>query len=399
MGEKVPEHRFSVGVSRLTDAMEAAQALVHHVSSDLRDGPIDLAFLFLSAHHAPHAEAMTKLVSEAIAPTVLLGCTGEGIIGGTEEIEGAPALTLWAARLPGVRLASLRLSQSPADLDASLSGGADAGLDAADPPVFLLLADPFSTPMNDVLSWLSDRFPGATAIGGLAGGGHEPGENRMVLNGQVFDHGLVGVGLSGPVRIRTVISQGCRPIGDRYVVTKAEQNVIHELGGKPALGQLQHVFETMSVEEQHLANRALHLGIVIDEHRNRFERGDFLVRNLIGADRSTGSVAVGEIVQEGQTVQFHVRDAESASEDLSLLVATDRERHPQPALGALLFSCCARGRGLFGQPHHDISVIRREAGSIPIGGFFAQGEIGPVGGSNFLHGYTASLALFCSPAP
>jgi small ligand-binding sensory domain FIST len=264
-------------------------------------------------------------------------------------------------------------------------------------PTFILLADPFTTPMAEALTVLADRWPGAAAIGGLAGGGRNQGDHRLLLNDTVHDNGLVGVALSGPLSIRTVVSQGCRPIGDPFVVTRAEQNVIHELGGEPALERLQAVFESLAGDERRMAHQALHVGIVIDEHRERFERGDFLIRNLIGADRSSGSVAIGDQVQEGQTVQFHLRDAKSASEDLNLLLALDRTKHEQPPLGALLFSCCGRGHGLFGKPHHDITVLRERVGEIPAAGFFAQGEIGPVGGSNFLHGYTASLALFSEP--
>jgi len=259
---------------------------------------------------------------------------------------------------------------------------------------FLLLADPFTTPMREVLGLLDERYPGAKAIGGLAGGGQGEGENRLVFHGEVLTGGLVGVRLSGPVDIRPVISQGCRLVGERFVVTKAEHNLIHELGGVPALERLQAVFESLPEEDRRHAHRALHLGIAIDEHRDRFERGDFLVRNLVGADQTTGSVAVGDIVQEGQTVQFQLRDARSASADLNVLLATDLAAHRRPPLGALVFSCCGRGRGLFGTPNHDAAAMADRLGSIPVSGFFAQGEIGPVGGRNFLHGYTASMALF-----
>lgn len=389
--------RFATAVSRAKDPFEAGRSLARSVLQELAGGPIDLAFLFFSAHYVPQAEELADSVRTALSPRALLGCSGEGVITGTEEIETGAAVTLWAARLPDARIAPVRLSHSPDAPPSSLYPSADSlGADPG-PQVLVLLADPFSTPMPEVLSLISDRFPGTTAIGGLAGGGRDQGENRVLLDRDVFDNGLVGVALSGPLSIRTVISQGCRPIGDPYVVTKASQNVIHELGGKPPLEQLQGVFESLPADEQHMAQRALHLGIVVDEHRDRFERGDFLVRNLIGADRTNGSVAIGELVQEGQTVQFHLRDARSASEDLSLLVAADRVRHSQPPLGALLFSCCGRGRGFFGRNHHDISVLRKEVGNIPIAGFFAQGEIGPIGGSNFLHGYTASIALFSEP--
>ncbi len=204
----------------------------------------------------------------------------------------------------------------------------------------------------------------------------------------------MGIRLSGAVDIRPIISQGCRLIGDRFIVTKAEHNLIHELGGTPALERLQAVFESLTEEDRRRAQRALHLGIVIDEHRNRFERGDFLIRNLLGADQTTGAVAIGDVVQEGQTVQFHLRDAESASEDLHSLLSADRAGFRHPPLGALMFSCCGRGRGLFGRPNHDAAAVTKQLGRIPIAGFFAQGEIGPIGHRNFLHGYTASMALF-----
>lgn len=388
---------FAAAVSQAEDPREAGRQLAERITETLGTGPLDLAFMFLSAHYAESASELSRAFRHELDPQVALGCTGEGVIAGDREIEGERSVAVWAARLPGVRLTPLRLSSSSADRPVFGTGWTGDLGSAEERPVFILLADPLSTPMNEVFSMIAGRWPGATAIGGLAGGGRESGENRMLLNEEVYEGGLVGVALAGAVNIRTVISQGCRPVGERYVVTRAEDNVIHELGGKPALEQLQRAFHSLAPAEQRLAHQALHLGVVIDEHKSDFERGDFLVRNLIGADRATGSLAVGETVQEGQTVQFHVRDAEAASEDLSVLVARDHARHPDKPLGALLFSCCARGRGLFGRPDHDVSVVRKELGGIPLAGFFAQGEIGPVGRHNYLHGYTASLALFCRP--
>jgi small ligand-binding sensory domain FIST len=390
------QFRFSVAVSRNLDAAQAGRALARAVRNGLGEGTVDLAFLFFSSHYAKQTEGLCAAVRRELAPGLLLGCTGEGVIAGSEEIESEAAATLWAARLPGAHLTPLRLSSPQGAEGLTVRGWPDSLRGERGRPVFVLLADPFSTPVDEVLAVLADRCPGSAAIGGLAGGGHDVGENRLLLNDEVYDEGLVGVALSGRIAVRTVVSQGCRPIGEPYVVTKAEQNVIHELGGVPALERLQAVFESLSGDERRMAHHALHVGIVIDEHRDRFERGDFLVRNLIGADRGSGSVAIGDQVQEGQTVQFHLRDAQSASEDLNLLLAADRSEHQTP-LGALLFSCCGRGRGLFGRPHHDITTVRDREGEIPIAGFFAQGEIGPVGGSNFLHGYTASLALFSDP--
>lgn len=389
--------RFSAVVSRDTNAVQAGRDLGQATRRALGEGPTDLAFLFFSPHYAEQSTDLAAAVRRELTPDLLVGCTGEGIIGGTEEIESAPAISLWAARLPGVSMTPIRLSCSQDEDGISVSGWPDDLVSGPALPNFLLLGDPFSTGVDEALSLIAERCPGSMAIGGMAGGGRDVGENRMVLNDEVYEGGLVGVALSGPLSIRTVVSQGCRPIGERYVVTKAENNVIHELGGVPALERLQTVFETLSGGERRLAHRALHIGVVMNEQRNRFERGDFLVRNLIGADRNSGSVAIGDMIKVGQTVQFHIRDAQSASEDLHLMLAADRSRHQQPPLGALLFSCCGRGRGLFGQPHHDVTVLHERAGNIPVAGFFAQGEIGPVGGTNFLHGYTASVALFCEP--
>lgn len=393
-----PKLKFSVAVSRNNDAAKAGIEISEAVRRGLDREPADLAFLFFSPHYVETAEELAAAVRAELGPRVLLGCTGEGVIGESEEIEGDAAVALWAARLPGAPVSPIRLSFTQQQEEGfTVSGWPDLPAEGSEPPTFLLLAEPFSTPVDEVLSSMADRYPGSLAIGGLAGGGHDFGQNRVLLNDEVHDSGLVGVAVSGPVSVRTLVSQGCRPIGERFVVTRAEKNVIHELGGSPALARLETVFKSLGSAERRMAHRALHVGIVMDEQRNRFERGDFLIRNLVGADRTTGSVAIGDLVREGQTVQFHIRDAGSASEDLNLLLTAERSKDARPTRGALLFSCCGRGRGLFGRPHHDVMTVRERMGDIPIAGFFAQGEIGPVGGSNFLHGYTASVALFSEP--
>jgi small ligand-binding sensory domain FIST len=382
--------QFAAALSKTGDTEAAARDLADDIQAQLA-APIDLACVFFSAHHVDRAEVLANMLTERLRPRLLIGCSGEGVISGSEELETAPAVTLWAAVLPGVGLDSFRSSFSPTQDQFQLAGWPPPG--AGDTP-FLLFADPFTTPVQEVLGLIEDRYPGAKVIGGLAGGGHEAGMNRLIFHDQVLEGGLVGVRLSGPIDVRPIISQGCRLIGDRFVVTKSEGNLIHELGGVPALERLQTAFESLGEDDQGRAHRALHLGIVIDEHRNHFERGDFLIRNLLGADQTTGAIAVGDVVQEGQTVQFHLRDAESASEDLQFLLAADRAAHPLPPLGALVFSCCGRGRGLFGRPNHDAAAATERLGSIPLAGFFAQGEIGPIGNRNFLHGYTACMALF-----
>ncbi|MBA5866557.1 MAG: hypothetical protein GDA67_07660 [Nitrospira sp. CR1.3] len=386
--------QFAAALSRKTDTEAALRDLTDEIRAQLGRAAVDLAFVFFSSHHAEKAGLIASMIREELLVETCLGCSGEGVIAGPEELEAAAALTLWVARLPQVRVTPLRLSFSQVQDQVQMAGWPEPTVEDS---TFILLADPFSTPLHDVLSVLNDRYPGGKAVGGLVGGGHGAGENRLLRNGDLFDGGLVGVQLAGPLSVRTVISQGCRPIGDRFVVTKAEENLVYELGGQPALKRLQDVFESLEGSQRRDAHRALHVGIVIDEHRSRFERGDFLVRNLVGADQRMGAIAIGDVVQEGQTLQFHLRDAKSASEDLHFLLAADRTKHHSPPLGALLFSCCGRGEGLFGRPHHDSSVVQERLGQLPLAGFFAQGEIGPVGGRNFLHGYTASLALFAEP--
>ncbi len=397
MMDQTSSLQFAVAISRNSNEKEAAQSLCHDIQKELGSNPVDLAFIFFSAHYEPHIQAISTFLEQQLSVHCLLGSMGEGVIAGSEEIEEGPAISIWAARLPEVTITPVRLAPPPSDeRDMRQDWLEPLGMHIT-PQAFLILADPFTTPMNEVLSSTNDRCPGVPVIGGLASGGQEDGANRLLLNSEMFHDGLVGVALSGAICINPIISQGCRPFGERFIVTKAQHNVVHELSGQPALKQLEAVFESLPLEEQHLAQRALHVGLIIDEHRNRFERGDFLVRNLIGADRSTGSLVFGDLAQEGQTIQFHVRDADSASEDFSLMLSEMRAVSTKPPLGALLFSCCGRGKGLFGKPHHDIGILRKETGNIPIGGFFAQGEIGPVGGNNFLHGYTASVALFTEP--
>lgn len=175
-------------------------------------------------------------------------------------------------------------------------------------------------------------------------------------------------------------------------MTRAEDNVILELGGKTPLQQLQDLWLTMTPRDHELVQRGLMVGLAVSEYRDTFRRGDFLVRHLAGLDRATGAIAVGDDVRVGQTVQFHVRDATSADEDLRLMLATAGPATAQR--GGLLFSCNGRGTRLFDAPNHDALAVQHALGKVPLAGFFAQGELGPVGGRNFIHGFTASLVLF-----
>ena len=389
----------SVAVSKEANTELAGQSVARSLKKAFGSTPPDLALLFFSPNFIDDAHLLADIIHQELSPRLLVGCMGDGVIGSTEEFEGSPAVILWAAQLPGASLLPIRLQSDEEEGGMSVKGWPEELEFRSDHPFFMLFADPFSTPIDDIFSTIEQYCPGSQAIGGIASGGTHIGENRLVLNEQVYETGLVGVAVWGPVSIRTLVSQGCQPIGERYVVTKAERNIIYELGGVQTLECLQQAIESLVEERGQQAAIGLQVGIAMDEYRAHFERGDFLIRGLLGADRSSGGVAVSDIVQEGQTIQFHIRDRNAASEDLHGLLAQDRVANPkiQPK-GALLFSCNGRGHQFFTQPHHDITAVRDRVGNIPIAGFFAGGEIGPVGGKNYLHAYTASLAMFCEPS-
>jgi small ligand-binding sensory domain FIST len=228
----------------------------------------------------------------------------------------------------------------------------------------------------------------------MASGGGQPGESPLLIGADLRNEGAVGVLLRGPVKARSVVSQGCRPIGKPMIITKARDNIILELGGKTALDQLQQIWQELGPRDRELVQHGLHVGRVISEYRESFKRGDFLIRNVMGLDKASGALAITERVRVGQTVQFHVRDAATADEDLHALLQLDSRSHAANPAAALLFSCNGRGTRLFGQPDHDARAVRAEKGDVPLAGFFAQGELGPVGGVNFIHGFTASVVLF-----
>jgi small ligand-binding sensory domain FIST len=320
----------------------------------------------------------------------VLGCTGESIVGEGQEIEGYPALSVWAASLPDVSIRPARLSE-PSEPALEWS----ENLENPESALLILLGDPFSFQADGFLKRVNQEVRGLRVVGGMASGSQVPRANQLILDRQAFHDGAVAILLSGPIWIQTVVSQGCRPIGRTLIITKAEQNAIKELGRNPALAVLRDMFQKLSEEEQAKVQDGLHVGRVINEYQESFQRGDFLVRNVMGADES-GAIRITDLVRVGQTVQFHVRDAETADEDLreNLLLARKQARSSAPPAAALLFTCNGRGTRLFDLPHHDVKLIHEVFGPIPVAGFFAMGEIGPIGGQNFLHGFTASMVLF-----
>jgi len=384
-----------VAVSQDSNAQQAAQVVSRSVRDAFGGIACDFACVFFSPHFSDDVQSLVEIVRKNLDPKILLGCMGAGVIGGTQEIEEHPGLVLWGLSNPSMHITPFHLAPKMNGEEFSLEGWPDMPEGHAAPQTFLLFADPFSTPIDELFTLLDHHAPGSLAIGGIASGGMDEGESRLVLNDQIMESGVVGVAIQGGVEIRTVVSQGCQPIGERYVVTKVERNVIQELGGIPPLERLEATLKALGESERQQAANGLQVGIAMDEHRAEFGQGDFLIRGLLGADRQSGFLAIADFVQEGQTIQFHIRDANAAGADLTGLL--DRERLASPndqPKGALLFSCNGRGQQFFQTPHHDVAAVHQHMGMLPIAGFFAGGEIGPVGGKNFLHGYTASMVLF-----
>jgi small ligand-binding sensory domain FIST len=385
---------FASALSTAWDTIQAVEEASAQAVASLA-GPADLAMVFFSPHHAEAINDLGPGLQAKLGAACLLGCQGEAIVGNDREIENSPALSLWLARWsrPIEQMAfHLTLEETSEGYD--LLGWPDA-LEHADPAesAMLLLGDPYSFPADQFLQQVNDDHAGLRVMGGMSSGAPEPGRGALLVGGQAVNHGAVGVLLQGDLPLRSVV-QGCRPIGKHMIITKARDNLILELGGKPALVQLQQLWQELPAQDQQLVRQGLHIGRVLSEFKDGFQRGDFLVRNVIGFDRGSGAVAITERVRVGQTVQFHVRDAATADEDLHEMLQIDVSAHEKRPAAALLFTCNGRGTRLFENPDHDTRVLRDEAGPIPVAGFFAQGELGPVGGQNSMHGFTASIVLF-----
>ena len=372
------------------DAREAARRAVDEARASLGGLPPALAVLFASAHFFGSAEDLAAAVAEQAGPVPLIGCVAEAVAGGPREVESEPAVSLWlAAGLGPVETYAMEFVRTS-------SGGTFGGyrFDVEPGGVHLMLCDPFTFPAGDLLAHLNDHVPGTVVMGGMASGGLRLRQSRLFLDGRVLAEGAVGAHLP-EAEVHPLVAQGCRPVGDPYTTTRAEGNVIFELGGRPPVVRLQELAAALSSRDRELLVQGLQVGLVIDEYRAEPRQGDFLIRSVVGADPESGAIAVGEEIAVGRTVQFHVRDAESADEDLQRTLAREAAvLDGRPAAGALLFTCNGRGSRLFSGPDHDAGLIAKMLGKIPVAGFFCAGELGPVGGQNFLHAFTASIALF-----
>ena len=358
----------------------------------------DLVAVFASPHHGGADQQLLDATRARFPGASIVGCSGAGVIGGGHEVEDAPGLSLTVGSLPDVTLRGFHLrGEDLPSADAPPEAWAErTGVPLDADPAFVLLADPFTFDTDALLAGLDYAFPGAVKIGGLASGGSGPGDPQaLFLNETAYREGAVGMALFGNVVVDTVVAQGCRPIGEPMRITGAERNVLLSLDGEPPVQKLQELFERCSPRDRELVQRNLFMGIAMDPLLETVQAGDFLIRNVVGMDPQRGVLAVGAQLREGQLVQFHVRDADTSAEDLRLALASYRsaagDRSPA---GVLLFSCTGRGRHLYGQVDHDTGIFDELVGSMPLGGFFCNGEIGPVASTTYLHGYTSSFAIF-----
>lgn len=385
---------FAEGFSDEKDWRAAAVAAAKSARARLGPGPCDLALVFVAeAFNDFDPAEFSTLLAKNLSPLRVLGCNASGVIAGSREVEMTPGIAILAMRLPGVRVQPFSFTQ--AELGKLENGAAlvkELDLYPNENPKFVILGDPMTGDPERMAALFNEGYPGAPLVGGMASGLLLRKPSWLLLGSKIVRQGLAGVALVGPVEISTVVAQGCRPIGDALIVTKAEGNVLHELGGRNPLEVLREMLSKCTPEDQRLARSSLFAGLVMNESRSEFRRGDFVIRNLLGYDDKSGSIVLGANLRRGQTLQFQLRDAHTSDQDFSMLLSLLPENDAAPR-GVLLFSCCGRGRGLYGESDHDATLVQSLRGPVPLAGFFANGEFGPVGGRNFVHGYTSSLAL------
>ncbi len=383
-------NQYAVAESKDTDFDLAAAEVAEQLSQSLSNP--DLLGIFSCGYPEEKANRFPEHF-EKLGSKVTFGSNCMGVIGNEHEMfNGEPALVAWAASMPETKIQAFHLSYDRAEGGAFVGWPDDPGaLD--DETVLLSVADPYSFPMDILLARLNEDRPNVSVIGGMASGSARPGEWNFYYQHELKNEGAAFVALSGKHLPIPLVSQACRPIGSTMIITGCERNVIHTLGGKPAVEQLFSMFDQLPTREQKQVNNGLQMGLAVTEYKDQFGYGDFLIRNVLGIDRQTGAITVGDFTRVGQTCQFHVRDHETANLDL-VQACADVKKKSKVAQSALVFSCNGRGPNMFPEPDHDPLVLRNELGLNSVAGFFAAGEFGPVGKQNFLHGFTASVAIF-----
>jgi small ligand-binding sensory domain FIST len=384
--------RIGDGLAVGDDLLAAAERAIASALAPLGGTRPDLACVFVSGGDPDETAQALAFASDALGARTTVGCTAHGVIAGGRGVEGVAGVSVWVASLPRVSIRAFHLEVLRTSETIAILGMPER---RPEDVVGVLLADPFSFPVDGFVDHSHDALQGLPLVGGLASGAAGAGEARLLVDGHVHERGAVGVVLGGDVAVHTLVSQGCRPIGRPMTVTRSDGSTLYDLAGRSALEQATDVVGGLPQEDQALAVRGLCLGIVMDEYADEHGQGDFLVRGIAGADIASGSITVGDVVEVGSTVQFLLRDAGSAHDDLAEVLGAFRARVGlEPIAGALLFSCNGRGRAMFASPDHDVTAVQGGLGVDRVAGFFAAGEIGPVGGRNHLHGFTATVLAF-----
>ncbi|HWE30256.1 MAG TPA: FIST N-terminal domain-containing protein [Polyangia bacterium] len=382
--------KWASALSERTDTAAAVAEAAAALALQLGTDEPDLVLAFVSPHHAGSYDVVPAAIRAVFPRALLLGCSASGVIGNGREVEARPALSLTAASLPGVRL-------RPLSFPAAVEGKVDPtrlGVNAADDPHFLILCDPYSFDARALVTTLDAAFPSGRKVGGMASGGDHAGDNVLYCAGEIHQRGAVGVALTGDIAIDTIVAQGCRPIGTPLTITRADGHIIRELNGKSPVDVLRETYESLdNSRDQELFRHSLFIGLELDSSAIEYQATDFLVRDMVGVDPSSGAIAVAANVRPWQVMHFLLRDARTAEHDLKAHLERYRADTPAPA-GALLFSCVGRGMHLFDRPDHDTDLFRARVGTLPLGGAFCNGQIGPVGAHTFLHGYTSAFGLF-----
>ena len=362
----------------------------------LQTEKISLGLVFMAPRFFSNAKQVLEILQVHARIPLLAGCSSQALIVGEEEVEDNPGLTLALYSLPGAELKAHHFTQEQVE-EANGPGywRLETGVEPNQTNGWLVFIDPFHIDSESWLRSWNEAYAPLPVLGGLASGDFSQQLTQVYLNGDVFETGGVAISFGGDVKLAGVTSQGCTPIGETWTLTKVEQNIIHQIGNRPAYEVLAETFNALSPEEQKAARGNLFIGLVVNEYLDEFHRGDFLIRNVLGADPRSGCIAVGALPRQGQTIQFQRRSASAATEDMNELLSRARKQLGEGEIfGGCLCCCNGRGRGLFGQPNHDAQMVQKSLGPFGLAGFFCNGEIGPVGEKNFLHGYTASLALF-----
>jgi small ligand-binding sensory domain FIST len=385
--------RWVSAISEAEEFEDAVYAVGDTLAAGLDGAAPALVAVFVSAHHAQAYPRVGRRLADRFPGAHVFGASVRGAAGNGREVEGTPVIAAVAASLPNVELVPFHLDlgeipdpENPAEFHQRLGIGPDHA------PAFLLLPDPFTCDVDRLVRALDAAWPGSVKLGGLASAARRAGGNGLFSGRDVHNRGVVGLALYGDIAVDPVVAQGARPVGEPLVVSGCTGTLVTELDGMPVLDVLEETFGSFSSDDRALFRRAPIVGVAVESARARPRAGDWLVRDVVGVDRAAGVLGVAWPLVAGDVVQFHVRDAASATAELTeLLGRAVRGRAPPAA--ALMFSCAARGADFYGAPDHDSRVFAETVGHVPLGGSFCSGEIGPLRGRTFLHGFTSVLAL------